>query len=60
MCYAGGAALSGLRGNNVVLYFMRAFFKGLVMPTISMFYGLIICLYFYDNERHNLPHIHAK
>ena len=30
------------------------------MPTISMFYGIIICLYFYDDERHHLPHIHAK
>lgn len=30
------------------------------MPTISMFYGIIISLYFYDNERHKLPHIHAK
>lgn len=30
------------------------------MPTISLFYGILICMYFYDNERHNLPHIHAK
>lgn len=30
------------------------------MPTISMFYGVIIYLYFYDDERHKLPHIHAK
>ncbi len=30
------------------------------MPAISMFYGIIISLYFYDNERHSLPHIHAK
>lgn len=30
------------------------------MPTISMFYGILICMYFYDDERHNLPHIHAK
>lgn len=30
------------------------------MPTISMFYGIIIALYFYDDERHKLPHIHAK
>ncbi|WP_462326002.1 DUF4160 domain-containing protein [Desulfoplanes sp.] len=30
------------------------------MPTISMFYGIIICMYFYDDERHHLPHIHAK
>lgn len=30
------------------------------MPTISMFYGIIITLYFFDDERHHLPHIHAK
>ena len=30
------------------------------MPTISMFYGIVISLYFYDDERHKLPHIHAK
>ena len=30
------------------------------MLTISMIYGIIICLYFYDDERHKLPHIHAK
>jgi len=30
------------------------------MPTISMFYGIVIYLYYFDNEKHNLPHIHAK
>ena len=30
------------------------------MPTISMFYGVVIYLYFFDDERHKLPHIHAK
>ncbi|MBS3937205.1 MAG: DUF4160 domain-containing protein [Peptococcaceae bacterium] len=30
------------------------------MPTISMFYGIVISLYFFDNVRHNTPHIHAK
>ena len=30
------------------------------MPTISMFYGIVIYLYFYDNERHKTPHLHAK
>lgn len=29
------------------------------MPVISMFYGLIIHLYFMDNRRHQKPHIHA-
>jgi len=30
------------------------------MPTISMFYGIVVYLYFFDDERHKLPHIHAK
>ena len=29
------------------------------MPTISMFYGILIRMFFYDTDRHNLPHIHA-
>ncbi|MCU0849564.1 MAG: DUF4160 domain-containing protein [Spirochaetes bacterium] len=30
------------------------------MPAISMFYGLIVYLYFYDNKKHNIPHIHVE
>jgi hypothetical protein len=30
------------------------------MPTISMFYGILVLMYFRDNRRHNLPHIHAR
>ena len=30
------------------------------MPAISMFYGLIVYMYFMDNKQHNLPHIHVK
>lgn len=30
------------------------------MPTISMFYGIVIYLYFFDDVRHRQPHIHAK
>jgi hypothetical protein len=33
---------------------------GAYMPTISMFYGILILMYFYDNKRHNVPHIHAE
>ena len=29
------------------------------MPTISMFYGIIIRMYWADNDRHKLPHFHA-
>ncbi len=30
------------------------------MPTISMFYGILIRMFFNDIERHHLPHIHAE
>lgn len=30
------------------------------MPAISMFYGIIVYMYFSDNRRHKTPHIHAK
>ncbi len=30
------------------------------MPVISMFYGIIISMYSFDNKQHKLPHIHAK
>lgn len=30
------------------------------MPSISMFYGIVIYMYFFDNDRHHTPHIHAK
>lgn len=30
------------------------------MPTISMFYGILIKLYFYDDKKHKEPHIHAE
>jgi len=30
------------------------------VPAISMFFGIVVSLYFFDNERHKLPHIHAK
>lgn len=29
------------------------------MPTISMFYGILIRMFFRDVEKHHAPHIHA-
>ena len=29
------------------------------MPTISMFYGILIRMFFRDIEQHHTPHIHA-
>jgi desulfoferrodoxin (superoxide reductase-like protein) len=30
------------------------------MAIISMFYGLIVSMYYLDNKKHHLPHIHVK
>lgn len=30
------------------------------MPAISMFYGIVIRMLFYDTDKHNVPHIHAE
>ena len=30
------------------------------MPVISMFYGLLVSMYYLDTKQHNLPHIHVK
>lgn len=30
------------------------------MPVISMFYGVIVLMYYFDNKKHHLPHIHVQ
>ncbi len=30
------------------------------MPTISMFYGVLIKMFFKDTDKHHLAHIHAE
>jgi hypothetical protein len=30
------------------------------VPTISMFYGIVVLMFYRDNERHHLPHIHVR
>lgn len=30
------------------------------MPTISMFYGILVTIFYEDNQRHHLPHIHVR
>ena len=32
----------------------------LLMPTISMFYGILVSIFFEDSARHHLPHIHVR
>ena len=30
------------------------------MAIISMFYGIVVSMYYIDNKKHHLPHIHVK
>jgi hypothetical protein len=30
------------------------------MAVISMFYGIIVSMYFFDTRKHHLPHIHVR
>lgn len=30
------------------------------MPTISMFFGILIKMFFVDTDKHHVPHIHAE
>ena len=30
------------------------------MPILSMFYGIIIRMYFFDDKEHHMPHLHAE
>lgn len=30
------------------------------MPVVSQFYGIVITMYFDENTKHNLPHLHAE
>ncbi len=30
------------------------------MPIISMFYGIVVYMYFYDTHKHHLPHFHVE
>jgi len=30
------------------------------MPVISMFYGILVLMYYFDNKKHRQPHIHVQ
>lgn len=30
------------------------------MPVISMFYGIVVLMYYFDNRMHHQPHIHVQ
>ena len=29
------------------------------MPILSMFYGIVVRMYFFDDKQHHVPHVHA-
>ena len=30
------------------------------MPILSMFYGIVVRMYFFDDRQHHEPHVHAE
>ena len=30
------------------------------MPILSMFYGIVVRMYFFDDRQHHVPHLHAE
>ena len=30
------------------------------MPILSMFYGIVVRMYFFDDKQHHVPHVHAE
>ena len=30
------------------------------MPTISVFYGILVRMFFFDTDKHKAPHVHAE
>ena len=30
------------------------------MPILSMFYGIVVRMYFFDDKQHHVPHLHAE
>lgn len=30
------------------------------MPILSMFYGIVVRMYFFDDKQHHMPHVHAE
>lgn len=31
-----------------------------ILPIISQFYGILIKMFYYDNKKHHIPHIHTQ
>jgi hypothetical protein len=40
--------------------FVTACGEETIMPILSMFYGIVIRMYFYDDKQHHVPHLHAE
>ena len=30
------------------------------MPVVSMFYGIVVLMYYFDNKKHRQPHVHVE
>jgi hypothetical protein len=30
------------------------------MPVVSIFYGIVVLMYYFDNKKHHQPHVHIE
>ena len=30
------------------------------MPVVSIFYGIVVLMYYFDNKKHRQPHVHVE
>ena len=64
LCGCGNAIRAGGTGfleySAHLLYNLHCLARMKAMPTISMFYGIIISMFFEIKEKHHQPHIHVR
>jgi hypothetical protein len=49
-----------LRRHDGTFTLATAAVSGGAMPIVGMFYGIVVYMYFLDNKRHPMPHVHAE
>lgn len=58
--FGGNSWRFGAESRQICYTEHKIFLGAQIMPTISMFYGIIIRMLFMDKQQHNLPHLHVE
>jgi uncharacterized protein DUF4160 len=60
--FASRGNFTGQQGQTAIFCQRQAIIQAgeLTLPIISMFYGIIVRMYYADNQQHHIPHIHVE